>query len=136
MEITKPVSKKAIWAGRIISGLCILFLLADAIMKVAKTAPSVEGSIQLGWPEQSIQSIGILLLCCTVLYIIPRTAIAGAVLLTGFLGGATAIMIRADIPGHPYFFPVVLGILIWFGLFLRDEKLRTLIAGPEAKTRH
>ena len=83
-------SKGKFWFGWIISGLCILFLLVDAIMKIAKTAPSMQGSAQLGWPESSVQGIGILLLLCTILYIIPRTAVLGAVLLTGYLGGAIA----------------------------------------------
>jgi hypothetical protein len=115
-------SKKKTWFGWIISGLCILFLLVDAIMKIAKTAPSMQGSAQLGWPGDSVQGIGILLLICTILYIIPRTAVPGAVLLTGYLGGAIAIMVRADAAGHSYFFPLVFGILVWTGLCMRDQK--------------
>ena len=128
MEAIKPYSRKMLWTGRIISGVCILFLFADAIMKIVKAAPSVEGSAQLGWPEHSLQGIGILLFGCTVVYMIPRTAIPGAILLTGYLGGATAIMVRADMGGHPFIFPIIFGILVWLGLFLRDEKLRTLIS--------
>ena len=128
MEAIKPYSKKMLWTGRIISGLCIFLLFVDAIMKVVKSAPSVEGSVQLSWPEHSIQGIGIVLFVCTVVYMIPRTAILGAILLTGYLGGATAIMVRADMAGHPFFFPVVFGILVWLGLFLQHEKFRTLIS--------
>lgn len=120
-------SKKKIWFGWIISGLCILFMLVDAIMKIAKTAPSMQGSAQLGWPGDSVQGIGILLLICTILYIIPRTAVPGAVLLTGYLGGAIAIMVRADAAGHSYFFPLIFGILAWVGLFMRDQKANTVI---------
>ncbi|HEY4789604.1 MAG TPA: DoxX family protein [Bacteroidales bacterium] len=127
METSKPYSKKLLWTGRVISILCVLFLLLDAIMKVVKSAPSVQGSVQIGWPVDTIQGIGIVLLLCTALYIIPRTAILGAILLTGYLGGAVAVMLRAATPGHPYIFPVIFGILVWAGLFLRDHKLRDLI---------
>lgn len=117
-------SKKALWTGRIISMLCVLFLLVDAIMKMIRESHSVEGTIQLGWPAYSVQSIGIILLACTVLYLVPRTAILGAILLTGFLGGAIATMARI---GQPIIFPLIFGILVWCGLFLRDEKLRKFI---------
>ncbi len=127
METIKPHSKKLLWTGRIISGLCILFLLLDAIMKIVKATPSVEGSVQLGLPLNTIQAIGTILLICTILYTIPRTAIIGAIFLTAYLGGAVAIMLRADMQGHPYFFPIVFGILVWAGLYLQSEKLQTLI---------
>jgi hypothetical protein len=115
---------KAEISGRIISALVTLFLLFDSIMKVIKESHSIEGSAQLGWPVSQVQSIGLVLLICTILYIIPRTAILGAILLTGYLGGAIAIMVRA---GQPLYFASVFGILVWAGLYLRDEKLRTLI---------
>ncbi len=120
-------SKGALWTGRIISGLVVSFLLFDAIMKVVEAAPAMDGSAQLGWPAQDVQAIGVELLLATVLYIIPRTSILGAILLTGHLGGATAVMVRAMQPGHPYLFPVVFGVMVWAGLFLRDDKLRELI---------
>jgi len=119
--------KGALWTGRIITGIVVLFLLVDAIMKVIESGPAMEGSVQLGWPEQAVQGIGIVLLSATILYVIPRTSILGAIILTGYLGGATAVMVRAMQPGHPYLFPVVFGVLVWAGLFLRDEKLRALI---------
>jgi hypothetical protein len=119
--------KSALWTGRIITGVITLFLLVDAVMKVVKSGPAIEGSVQLGWPEAAVQPIGIVLLLATILYVIPHTSILGAIILTGYLGGATAVMVRAMQPGHPYFFPVVFGILVWVGIFLRDEKLRTLI---------
>src|SRR3954467_1262636 len=96
--------KGALWTGRIISWIIILFLLVDAIMKVVKSAPAMEGSIQLGWPEEAVQAIGIVLLLATILYIIPSTSILGAIILTGYLGGATSVMVRAMQPGHPYLF--------------------------------
>jgi len=123
----KTQSKAMLWTGWIISILCIIFLLVDAIMKVVKSATSMEGSTQLGWPADAVQSLGIVLLISTVLYAIPRTAVLGAVLLTGYLGGAVAVMIMASVPGHPYLFPVVFGVMIWAGQFLRDEKLRGII---------
>ena len=119
--------KGALWTGRIITGIVVLFLLVDAIMKVIESGPAMEGSVKLGWPEQAVQGIGIVLLSATILYVIPRTSILGAIILTGYLGGATAVMVRAMQPGHPYLFPVVFGVLVWAGLFLRDEKLRALI---------
>ncbi len=119
--------KGALWTGRIITGVIVLFLLMDALMKVVESGPAMEGSVQLGWPSTAVQGIGIVLLLATILYVIPRTSILGAIILTGYLGGATAVMLRAMQPGHPYLFPVVFGVLVWAGLFLRDEKLRTMI---------
>ena len=127
METKKTNAKAILWTGRIISVLCILFLLMDAIMKIVKAAPSIEGCIQLGWPVHHVQITGIILLVCTILYSIPQTSILGAILITGYLGGATAIMLRADAGGHPYLFPIIFGIFIWAPLFLQNEKLRTLI---------
>ena len=124
----KKESNKSVLAGKIISILCILFLLFDAIMKVIKESHSIEGSAQLGWPVDQVQSIGITLLIATILYAVPRTAILGAILLTGYLGGAIAIMVRA---GEPLYFASVFGILVWAGLYLRDEKLRKLIPFKE-----
>lgn len=121
---TTQQSAKAVWTGRIISSLCILFLLFDAVGKIVKESHSVEGSIQLGWPEHLIQPIGIVLLICTILHCIPRTAFIGAILLTGYLGGAVAIMVRA---GQPLYFALVFGILVWIGLFLRNPKLKALL---------
>lgn len=117
-------SKKMFWAGRIISILLVLFLLLDSIMKIVKATPSVEGTIALGYPESAVVPLGIVLLICTILYIVPRTSILGAILLTGYLGGATATHFRI---GEPVYFAVIFGILIWLGLFFCDERLRTLI---------
>jgi len=117
-------STAALWSGRIILGLVVLFLLVDAIMKVVKATVSIEGSVKLGWPADAVQGIGIVLLISTILYTIPRTAVLGAILITGYLGGAIAIMIRA---GEPCYFPIIFGVLIWAPIYLRDEKLRALI---------
>ena len=123
-----PLSKGRLWTGRIMSALPALFLFMDAVGKLVKPAPVVEGTVQLGYPESVLLGLGIVLLACTVLYVIPRTAILGAILLTGYLGGAVATHVRV---GNPLFthvlFPVYLGVLIWGGLYLRDERLRALI---------
>ena len=123
-----PVSKKRLWAGRIVSALTVVFLLVDGVMKVMKAPVAVQGSIQLGYPE-NVVPVGILLLVCTLLYVIPSTSILGAILLTGYLGGAIATHVRA---GDPLFthvlFPVYVGVMVWGGLFLRDNRLRALIS--------
>ncbi len=121
-------SKKRLWAGRIMSALAVLFLLIDGVMKLFKPVPVVEGFAHLGYPVSLAVGIGILLLVCTILYAIPRTSILGAILLTGYLGGATATHVRIGDPLFSYvLFPSYLGILIWAGLLLRDNRLRALI---------
>ena len=126
---TEPaaVSKTALWAGRIISGLIALFLLADGIMKLFKPAFVVDATVKLGYPESVIVGLGIILTACTVLYLIPRTATLGAILLTGYLGGAVATHLRVGEGLFPVFFPVILGVLLWGGLWFRDYRLRALI---------
>ncbi|MCU1333291.1 MAG: Arginine/ornithine antiporter ArcD [Candidatus Angelobacter sp.] len=123
-------SSKALWTGRILSGLVVLFLLVDAGFKLIKPlpAPAVQAFAQLGYPVELAAGIGILLLSCVALYLIPRTSVLGAILLTGYLGGAVASHVRV---GDPWFshvlFPVYIGLLIWGGLYLRDQRLRALI---------
>ncbi len=124
---TVPVSKKMLWAGRIISAIPALFLLIDGIMKLVKPVPVVEATVRLGYPESVILGIGIVLIACTIIYLIPRTSILGAILLTGYLGGAVATHVRAGDPIFPIFFPVIVGVLVWVGLYLRDGRLRALI---------
>ncbi|GGM83775.1 membrane protein [Dyadobacter beijingensis] len=121
---TKSSGSKVALAGKIISALCVLFLLFDALGKVFKESHHMEGSTALGWPADQVQSIGIALLISTIIYVIPRTAILGAILITGYLGGAIAIMVRV---GQPLYFAAIFGVLVWAGLYLRDEKLRELI---------
>ncbi len=120
-------SKKKLWAGYVISALTTLLLLLDAIGKLVKPAPVVEATVQLGYPESSIVGIGILLLVCIVLYVIPRTSVLGAILLTGYLGGAVASHVRVGGPLFPILFPVIIGVLIWGGLYLRNKRLSGLI---------
>ena len=125
---TVTPSKGTLWAGRIMSALPALFLLLDGVMKLVKPAPVVEATVKLGYPERVIVPLGVVLLAGTVLYIIPRTAVLGAILLTGYLGGAVATHVRV---GDPLFshalFPTYLGALLWGGLYLRDRRLRALI---------
>jgi hypothetical protein len=122
-----PVSKTMLWAGRILSGLSILFLLMDGIMKLFKPALVVEATVNLGYPENVIVPIGIVLTVSTLLYAIPRTAILGAILLTAYLGGAVATHVRVSEGLFPVTFPIIIGVLIWGGLWLRDDHVRALI---------
>jgi hypothetical protein len=124
---TAPVSKARLWTGRIISALPALFLLADGVMKLFKPAPIVDATLQLGYPESTIIPMGIVLLACTILYLIPRTAVLGAILLTGYLGGAVATHVRVGEGWFSILFPVIFGILLWGGLYLRDGELPRLI---------
>jgi len=125
---TTTVSRKALWAGRIVSALPILFLLMDSVMKLLKPTFVVDATVKLGYQESTIVPLGIVLLICVILYAIPQTSVLGAILLTGYLGGAVATHVRV---GDPLFshvlFPVYLGILIWLGLYLRDVRLRALV---------
>jgi uncharacterized membrane protein (UPF0182 family) len=122
-----PVSMKAVWTGRVISGLVVLFLLFDGVTKVMKVAPVLQASARLGFPVSLIVAIGAVLLICTVIYAIPSTSILGAILLTGYLGGAVAIQARIGNPLFETLFPVIFGALVWTGIVLRDNRLRALI---------
>jgi hypothetical protein len=109
------------------SVLPALFLLVDAIMKLVKPGFVVEATVELGYPESVIVPLGIVLLVCSLLYLIPQTAVLGAILLTGYLGGAVATHVRMGEGPFSVLFPVVFGALLWGGLYLRDERLRSLI---------
>jgi uncharacterized membrane protein (UPF0182 family) len=124
----QAASGKRLWAGRILGALAVLFLLFDGVTKVMKEAHVLAGAAQLGFPEGTIVGIGILLLACTALYAIPRTSILGAVLLTGYLGGATASQVRVGSPLFETLFPIIFGVLIWAAIFLRDDRVSALIA--------
>ena len=131
MEMTfaksdKPVTPaaKRIWAGRILSGLTVLFLTFDSVVKLVQSHWALEATAKLGYSEQVVLPLGIVLLVSTLLYVLPRTSILGAILLTGYLGGATATHVRV---GQPFVFPIIFGVLIWLGLWLRDERLRSII---------
>ena len=119
------ISKGSLWTGRIVTALVFLFMLFDGGIKVLRMAPAVEGTARLGYPTSLVLPIGVVALVCTFLYAIPRTSILGAVLLTGYLGGATATQVRVQDPW--FFFPVAIGVMVWVGPFLMDERLRALI---------
>jgi hypothetical protein len=121
-------SKAMLWAGWGMSGLTVLFMLFDGISKLVLEQHVVEATTKIGYPVDALRPLGIVLLVCTVLYAIPRTAIFGAILLTGYLGGAVASKVRIDDPLFgSVLFGVYFGILAWGGLYLRDNRLRTLI---------
>ena len=122
-----PVSKGAYWAGYIVGGLPALFLLMDGGMKLAKPSFVVEATTKLGYSESVILPLGIVLLLCTLLYLVPFTAVLGAILLTGYLGGAVATHVRAGEGAFPILFPVAIGVLLWGGLYFRDPVLRFLL---------
>jgi hypothetical protein len=118
---------KALWAGRILSGIAVLFLLFDAAVKVLQLPVAVQGTSELGYPGSVVLGLGIVQLVCLVVYLVPQTSVLGAVLWTGYLGGAVATHVRV---GHPLFshtlFPVYVAALLWAGLWLRDERLRAV----------
>ena len=122
---TAPASQKKHWAGRSISALVVLFLLLDSAVKLMKLPPAVEGTARLGYPVSLVLPIGIVLLICVVLYVIPSTSVVGAILLTGYLGGAVASNVRVGNPLFGYILaPVYVAVLLWAGLPLRDDRLR------------
>jgi DoxX-like family len=124
---TAPISKGALWTGRVMSALPALFLLFDAGMKLVKPAFVVEGTIRMGYSESVILPLGVVLLVSTVLYLIPRTAVLGAILLTGYLGGAVDAHVRNGDTLFEMLFPTIFGFLLWGGLVLRDLRLRSLV---------
>ena len=126
MQERATVSNGQLWAGRIISGLPALFLLVDGAMKLVKPAVVIEATVRLGYSESAIIPIGVVLIICTILYLIPKTSVLGAILLTGYLGGAVATHVRAPEGVFPIVFPVIFGVLLWLGLYLRNSKLRAL----------
>jgi hypothetical protein len=123
------VSQSALtWTGRVLSVVVVLFLLFDGIIKLLEIAPVIQAFQQLGYPIQTAPGIGILGLCCAVLYAIPRTAVLGAILLTGLLGGAIASHLRVSDPLFSHtLFGVYLGLMAWAGLWMRDERLRAIV---------
>jgi hypothetical protein len=125
---TSSLSMKTIWAGRIISGLITAFMIFDAVIHLIKPAPVVEAFAKLNFPLSFAVPLGIVELLCIVLYVIPTTSILGAILLTGYLGGAVAIQLPT---GNPFFgeilFPVYIGVFLWGGIYLRDARLRALV---------
>jgi DoxX-like family len=121
------VSSSKLWTGRIMSFLPALFLILDAVMKFVKPAFVVDANVQLGYGENVIVPIAAVLLVSTILYLIPRTAVLGAILLTGYLGGAVATHVRVGAGVFPIAFAIVFGVLLWGGLYLRDPRVSALI---------
>lgn len=116
-------AKKRARAGAIVSALPVLFLLADALAKFFQPEPVVTASAALGFPPDTLFALGALEAACAVLFAVPRTAVLGAVLLTGYLGGATAVHV---VHGSPYGFTIVFGAIVWLGMLLRDDRLLAL----------
>jgi hypothetical protein len=123
-----PDSRARLWTGRILTAIPVLFLLMDGVMKFTHIPEVVKGTSELGWDPSITPTLGVLLLTSLALYLFPRTAVLGAILLTGYLGGAIATHLRI---GNPLFthilFPVYVALMLWGGLYLRDARLRTLI---------
>ena len=121
-------SNKSLWTGRILSGLAVAFLLFDAIIHVMKPAPVVDGFAKLGFPLSVAVPLGIIELVCVALYVIPRTSVFGAILLTGYLGGAIASQVRIGSPMiSTTLFPIYVALFLWGGLYFRDDRVRALI---------
>jgi len=126
--MSTDIPTKALWTGRLLSGLAVLFLTFDAAVKVLKLGPAIEATTQLGYPESAIVPLGLIEIVCVIVYLIPRTSVLGVVLWTGYLGGAVASQVRV---GNPLFthalFPIYVAALLWIGLGLRDHRVRGLL---------
>lgn len=126
--MTRTTSKGQLWTGRVMSGIAILFMLLDSIMKLFKPGFVVDSTVSLGFQEHHIYLIGILGLLSTILYALPRTAVLGAMLLTGYFGGVMATQVRLDAPlFSTILFPIYLAVLVWGGLWLRNEQVRKFL---------
>lgn len=123
---TRSSGRGKLWTGRVLSGLAVAFLLFDAAGKLAVASFVVDAMHQLGMPVNLSVGIGVILTVCTLVYAIPRTAVLGAILLTGYLGGAVAIQLRVGNPMFETIFPVLFGVLVWGGILLRDSRLRCI----------
>ena len=124
---TVNASNARLWGGRIASGIPVLFLLVDGAMKLVKPTVVVETTMQLGYPEGVIVPLGLVLLASTILYLVPRTAVLGAILVTGYLGGAVATHVRVGNGAFEVLFPVIVGALVWAGLVLRNPRVADLL---------
>ena len=120
-------TRTGVWAGRVLSTLAAVFMVFDGVIHVLKPAPVVQAFAQLGYPLSASVGIGVLELVFTALYVIPRTAALGAVLLTAYLGGAVATQLRAGSGWFETIFPVIIGAIVWAGLALRDARVRALV---------
>jgi hypothetical protein len=125
-------STKLLWVGRVVSALPALALIASGVGKLLKPEAVVTEFTRLGWPDSPIAPVGIVEIACAILYAIPQTAVLGAILLTGYLGGAIATHVRIE---EGFVSPLVMGVLIWLGVYLRDSRLRALIPFRSLSTR-
>ena len=121
-------SPRTRWAGRIVSGFAVLFLASDVAIKLVPNRMATEATVALGYQPHHVPILGVIGLACLVLYLIPRTAVLGAVLWTGYFGGAIASHLRLDnpLPSHTLF-PIYVAALLWGGLYLRDSRVRALL---------
>ena len=127
MDPAAPAPRRTlalVWVGRVISGAIVMMFIAGAYFNLSKADFAAEGAAKMGFPENTLQPIGAALLVSTVLYAIPQTAVLGAILLTGYLGGAVCTHVRA---GEPFYFAVIFGVLVWVALVFRDARLRQLL---------
>lgn len=116
------------WTGWVLSGIVILFLIFDAGIKIIQHPLAIQGTIELGYPAHSVLPMGIILATCLIFYVVPRTSVLGAILLTGYLGGAIATHVRVENPLFSHtLFPVYVAVILWVGLGLRDKRVRTLM---------
>ena len=121
------ISNARLWAGRALTGLAVSFFIMDGGMKLFKPPVVVQSTAQLGFPESTIVSIGIALLVCTLLYVIPRTSVWGAILLSGYLGGAVASKVRIGAPVFDIAFALMFALFVWGGLVLRNKHLQQIL---------
>ena len=122
-----PVPRASLWIGRILTAIAALFLLMDGVGKVLKAPPVMEACARVGVPERLIPGLGVVLIASALIYAIPQTSAMGAILLTGYLGGATWAHMRMGDAPFPTAFPSLLSLLIWAGLFLREPRLRAIL---------
>lgn len=132
IAIAARPTPKTLWLARALSAVAVLFLLFDGTIKVLQLAPAVDATVQLGYPSGVVLGLGLVELICLACYVVPRTALAGAILLTGYLGGAIATHVRIGSPAFSLLFPVMLGALLWGALLLRDARVRALLWGGRA----
>src|SRR5579863_5287968 len=125
------VSKASLWTGRILSGLAVLLFVFGATFCLLKPAVAQQGFVHYGYRDGALLPITVVELVCALVYAIPRTSVLGAILLTGYLGGATATHVRV---GEPFFLPIIVGIVVWLGIFLREGRLQALIPLRSANT--
>ena len=125
--LDKPATGTALWTGRILSGLAALALFADSLGKLVQAQPVIDGTLALGYPRDSVLMLGVILFTCVLAYVVPRTSVLGAILLTAYLGGAVATHVRVESPLFTHVLvPTYVAAFVWGGLLLRDARLRAL----------